>query len=40
MKMENEITAPQDGVVSQLNVAEGQTVKTGALLAVIDPASE
>lgn len=28
MKMENELTAPRDGVVSEVHVAEGQTVES------------
>ena len=34
MKMENEITAPQDGTVS-FAIAQGSTVKTGDLLVAI-----
>lgn len=34
MKMENEITAPKDGVI-QIQTAKGSTVNTGDLLAVI-----
>ncbi|HEY8495155.1 MAG TPA: biotin/lipoyl-containing protein [Myxococcota bacterium] len=37
MKMENEITSPIDGVVTELGVAEGQTVEGGALLFVVEP---
>ena len=40
MKMENEIKAPHDGVVSAINVTEGETVQTGAVLAVVDAAEE
>lgn len=36
MKMENEILAPRDGVVSSIPVAEGTTVNTGQTLAIID----
>jgi biotin carboxyl carrier protein len=32
MKMENEITAPIDGVVTVLRVAEGASVSTGDVL--------
>ena len=32
MKMENEIKSPQDGVVKELKVTEGQNVETGAEL--------
>lgn len=35
MKMENEITAAKDGVLSELRVAEGQTVAGGAILFTI-----
>jgi acetyl-CoA/propionyl-CoA carboxylase biotin carboxyl carrier protein len=35
MKMENHIIAPREGKVEELNVKEGQTVETGALIAVI-----
>lgn len=37
MKMENEIKAPQAGVLGQVKVTEGQAVETGADLCVIDP---
>ncbi|HWX24578.1 MAG TPA: acetyl-CoA carboxylase biotin carboxyl carrier protein subunit, partial [Vicinamibacteria bacterium] len=36
MKMENELRAPRSGRVSDLRVREGQTVETGALLAVVE----
>ena len=36
MKMENEITAPGDGVVSSILVTSGQTVEGGAELLVIE----
>ncbi len=36
MKMENEITAPTTGTVKAIYVAEGATVDTGDLLAVIE----
>jgi len=39
MKMEHAITAPEDGVVSQL-VGEGDQVDTDAVLAVITAADE
>ena len=32
MKMENEIVAPQDGVVSRVAVTKGASVNTGDLL--------
>jgi biotin carboxyl carrier protein len=35
MKMENELRAPRHGTVQQVAVREGQTVETGALLAVV-----
>ena len=38
MKMENELTAPRDGVVTEIGVDEGQAVEGGVTLAVIgDP---
>ena len=33
MKMENDITAPQDGTVASINVAVGQNVEPGEVLA-------
>ncbi len=36
MKMENELKAPQAGVVSKLHVAPGQDVESGAVLAEIE----
>lgn len=36
MKMENEILAPRDGVVSSINTTVGATVNTGDKLVVID----
>lgn len=36
MKMENEILAPRDGVVSSINTTTGATVNTGDKLVVID----
>jgi propionyl-CoA carboxylase alpha chain len=40
MKMEHQISAPADGVVSELNVSPGQQVDVGAVLAVVaDPAA-
>ncbi|WP_025728833.1 biotin/lipoyl-containing protein [Atopobacter phocae] len=35
MKMENEIIAPQDGVVSAVHVAKGQTVESNELLVTL-----
>ncbi|MBA0125910.1 ATP-grasp domain-containing protein [Haloechinothrix sp. YIM 98757] len=40
MKMEHQVTAPADGVVSELNVEAGQQVDLGAVLAVVRPADE
>lgn len=37
MKMENEITSPIDGVVSEVSVSEGDTVEGGASLFVVAP---
>ncbi len=37
MKMENEIKSPIVGVVTEIAVAEGQTVESGALLFVVTP---
>jgi biotin carboxyl carrier protein len=33
MKLENEIPAPQDGVIASIDVAKGATVATGTVLA-------
>ena len=35
MKMQNEISAPVDGTLKSINVAAGQSVKPGEVLAVI-----
>jgi biotin carboxyl carrier protein len=35
MKMENEVMAPRDGVVSSVNVNEGATVNSGDVLLVL-----
>ncbi|MBQ8590558.1 MAG: biotin/lipoyl-binding protein [Firmicutes bacterium] len=35
MKMENEIMAPRDGVVTAVNVAKGATVDTGSVLCTL-----
>ena len=35
MKMENELRAERDGTVTEILVAEGRTVDSGALLVVI-----
>jgi biotin carboxyl carrier protein len=38
MKMENELTAPRDGVITEIGVEEGQTVEGGMTLAIVgDP---
>jgi biotin carboxyl carrier protein len=37
MKMENELPSPIDGVVSAIEVAEGDTVESGATLFVVEP---
>ena len=36
MKMENEIVAPQDGVVASVNVAVGASVEAGEVLATLN----
>lgn len=36
MKMENEIVAPQDGTVASINVAVGDSVEAGAVLATLN----
>ena len=36
MKMEHTITAPADGVLTQLSVAVGQQVEVGAVLARVE----
>ena len=36
MKMQHTITAPSDGVVSELDVTPGQQVEAGAVLALIE----
>jgi propionyl-CoA carboxylase alpha chain len=38
MKMEHSIAAPASGVLTELNVREGQQVVSGTVLAIIDPA--
>jgi propionyl-CoA carboxylase alpha chain len=41
MKMEHTITAPNDGVLAELNVNTGQQVEVGAVLARVEaPATE
>jgi biotin carboxyl carrier protein len=36
MKMEHTLTAPADGLLAELNVAAGQQVEVGAVLARIE----
>jgi biotin carboxyl carrier protein len=38
MKMQNELKAPQSGLVASVHVKENDSVVAGAVLAVIDPA--
>jgi pyruvate carboxylase subunit B len=40
MKMENEISAPVDGIVKEVSVAEGDTVEAGTNLFTVDPHEE
>jgi len=40
MKMENEITAPTDGIVRDLRIRAGQPIEQGFLICAIEPASE
>jgi len=35
MKMENEIAAPRDGIISGLGVAAGQAVTNGQLICIV-----
>jgi acetyl/propionyl-CoA carboxylase alpha subunit len=37
MKMENEITSPIDGIVTEVAVSEGQTVEAGSVLFTVSP---
>lgn len=39
MKMENEIPSPIEGIVTELGVSEGETVESGQLLFVVEPAA-
>ncbi len=39
MKMENEISSPIEGEISEIGVAEGQTVEPGDLLFVVTPSA-
>ena len=36
MKMENEIVAPQDGVIATIDTSEGASVEAGAVLATMN----
>jgi biotin carboxyl carrier protein len=36
MKMENDVCAPQDGTVASVEVAQGATVETDALLVTLN----
>ncbi len=36
MKMENPIMSPVDGVVKEISAAQGQSVKSGDVLAVVE----
>ncbi|SHO46079.1 biotin/lipoyl-containing protein [Anaerocolumna xylanovorans] len=36
MKMENEIVAPEDGVVASINVSSGESVESGTVLATLN----
>jgi len=40
MKMEHRITAPVDGKVTQVNVAEGDQVANGEMLVVLEEKEE
>ena len=40
MKMENEIPSPIDGVVTDIQVSEGDTVEAGAVLFMVEPPPE
>ncbi|MFI6445982.1 acetyl/propionyl/methylcrotonyl-CoA carboxylase subunit alpha [Kitasatospora sp. NPDC050543] len=40
MKMEHRVTAPADGILTELRVSPGQQVELGALLAVVQPADQ
>nr|WP_314143848.1 biotin carboxylase N-terminal domain-containing protein [uncultured Rhodococcus sp.] len=40
MKMEHTVTAPADGVLTELNVQQGQQVEVGAVLAVVSEGAE
>jgi len=36
MKMENEIIAPEDGVITSIDTSEGASVNTGDILATFE----
>lgn len=36
MKMENDIVAPEDGTIASINVANGDSVESGAVLATLN----
>ena len=36
MKMENEVVAPEDGTIASINVANGDAVESGAVLATLN----
>ncbi|HBT50277.1 MAG: Biotin carboxyl carrier protein, partial [Caldanaerobacter subterraneus] len=36
MKMENEIMAPEDGIVASVNVSKGASVNTGDVLVTME----
>jgi propionyl-CoA carboxylase alpha chain len=36
MKMQHTVSAPHDGVVTEIDVTVGQQVETGAVLAVVE----
>ena len=40
MKMENEIPSPIDGKTTEITVAEGDTVESGAPLFVVEPPAD
>jgi biotin carboxyl carrier protein len=40
MKMENEVHAVHDGVVSELTVAPGEAVRTGQVICVVAPEAD
>jgi propionyl-CoA carboxylase alpha chain len=40
MKMQHQISAPADGVVTELPIVEGQQVELGTVLAVVSATTE